>query len=286
MTVRAIGNPKSWPSNQDFVTAKGVNNIVLTGGGVIDGNGYAWPGFLNKSDSSFRPGLVSFQSTTNVLFTGINFLNSANHNLEMYSDFTEFDNITVIAPGESHNTDAVDVHGQPFYIHDSHLSVGDDNIAAHANDTLVEDCTFGTGHGASIGSVDDGYVRNVTFRGITFNGTVQAMRIKTDLGGVGYVKDCTWENLVLYGVSQTFVVTMNYSSLAGPTDMFISNITLRNITAYNGGSPGYFECLSSNPCTDFLLEDVVHHNTPGNFQCAHVYGTSTNVVPTSCVGPQ
>ncbi len=57
------------------------------------------------------------------------------------------------------------------------------------------------------------------------------MRIKTDLGGTGYVRDCTWENLVLYGVSQTFVVTMNYSQAASPhTDMFIYNITLRNIT--------------------------------------------------------
>jgi hypothetical protein len=200
---------------------------------------------------------VSFQSTTNVLFTGINFLNSANHNLgethwcsfvdwaswvapdplrslpplcwwlqrctatspRLVSCLTaslprpaaragcslrapslpstqawaslphgyclpsppspthththtttaplarpQFDNISVIAPGESHNTDAVDVHGQPFYIHDSHLSVGDDNIAAHVNDTLVEDCYFGTGHGASIGSIGNGYVQNVTFR--------------------------------------------------------------------------------------------------------------------------
>lgn len=53
VTVRAIGNPKSWPSNQDFVTAKGVNNIVLTGGGVIDGNGFAWPGGAPRANVSW-----------------------------------------------------------------------------------------------------------------------------------------------------------------------------------------------------------------------------------------
>ena len=76
--------------------------------------------------------------------------------------------------------------GSPFYIHDCTISVGDDNIAGHANDTLVEDCAFGTGHGASIGSLSSGITQNVTFRRITFNGTVQAMRVKTDVVGRGW----------------------------------------------------------------------------------------------------
>ncbi len=54
--------------------------------------------------------------------------------------------------------------GSPFYVHDSTISVGDDNIAQHVNDTIIEDCNFGTGHGASIGSIDIGYIQNVTFK--------------------------------------------------------------------------------------------------------------------------
>ena len=53
------------------------------------------------------------------------------------------------APSQcSHNTDAVDVHGEPFYIHDVNFTTGDDNIAGHANNTLVEDSYFGSGHGS------------------------------------------------------------------------------------------------------------------------------------------
>ena len=44
------------------------------------------------------------------------------------------------------------------------FTTGDDNIAGHANDTLVEDSYFGSGHGASIGSLCDSYIRNFTVR--------------------------------------------------------------------------------------------------------------------------
>ena len=41
------------------------------------------------------------------------------------------------------------------------LFEGDDNVAVHANDTLVENSYFGSGHGASIGSLCDDWLRNV-----------------------------------------------------------------------------------------------------------------------------
>jgi polygalacturonase len=56
------------------------------------------------------------------------------------------------------------VHGDPFYVHDCYFNTGDDNIAAHADNTLVENCHFGTGHGASIGSLCGDWLTNITFR--------------------------------------------------------------------------------------------------------------------------
>lgn len=40
------------------------------------------------------------------------------------------------------------MHGQPAYIHDAFISTGDDLLAFHANDTLVERMTFGRCVGA------------------------------------------------------------------------------------------------------------------------------------------
>lgn len=66
------------------------------------------------------------------------------------------------------------------------FSVGDDNIAAHASNLLVENCNFGTGHGASIGSLGGAVnLQNITFRSINFDGTTQALRIKSDPGASG-----------------------------------------------------------------------------------------------------
>ena len=78
-----------------------------------------------------------------------------NHILELGCDHCELSAITVLNPSStgacekddtcSHNTDAVDVHGDPFWIHGVNFTTGDDNVAGHANNTLVEDSYFGTG---------------------------------------------------------------------------------------------------------------------------------------------
>lgn len=41
-------------------------------------------------------------------------------------------------------------------IHDSNIAVGDDNVAIHVSNVLIENCKFGSGHGASIGSIASG----------------------------------------------------------------------------------------------------------------------------------
>ena len=63
-------------------------------------------------------------------------------------------------------------------MHDCLFDTGDDNIAAHANNTLIENCQFGNGHGASIGSLCNNWLTNITFRNIEFNGTTTGCRIK------------------------------------------------------------------------------------------------------------
>jgi polygalacturonase len=78
------------------------------------------------------------------------------------------------------------VHGSPAWVHDCHFSVGDDNLALHASDFLGERNTFGAGHGASIGSLGGAIaLSNITVRDTSFNGTTQAIRIKSDVGASG-----------------------------------------------------------------------------------------------------
>ena len=133
---------------------------------------------------NWRPRLIYLSNADNVIISNTTFINSPYHNLELYTNNTELTDLTILAPYDSPNTDGVDVHGMyvgmsaiprhltppppgsPFYIHDCYISVGDDNIAQHVNDTVIENNFFGTGHGASIGSVGIGYIQNVTFRSV------------------------------------------------------------------------------------------------------------------------
>ena len=60
-----------------------------------------------------------------------------------------------------------------------------DNIAFKAgNNSLVEHNTFGTGHGASIGSLGEKetWMKNITIKKNTFQGTTNGFRIKTVSG--------------------------------------------------------------------------------------------------------
>mmetsp|Transcript_9362 Transcript_9362/g.24172 ORF Transcript_9362/g.24172 Transcript_9362/m.24172 type:complete len:480 (+) Transcript_9362:101-1540(+) len=294
-------NRAHYNNKTDLITAHGVSHIGFRGGGVFDAQGASW--WSCRSQGCFRPRFVHSTHVSHLLMMDVTWKDSPNHVLELYADFTELAFVTVLNPpsetddvqvngtyGPSHNTDAVDVHGTPFYIHDCHFDTGDDNVAVHASDLLVEDCYFGHGHGASIGSIKDGQLENITFRNIIFNRTTAAAKIKTHPKGTGYVRNCTWENLILHEVRETLVIDMFYGHNAQneSTDLAISDITIRNVTNYGKEnpetkktvSPGYIHCQASSPCRDIRMIDVRTidvMNMP--MSCYNAYGTEHNVVP-------
>ena len=127
-------------------------------------------------------------SVVRAVIHNVTFVDPPSHCLEVYANWLEISHVSVLAPesidkddpdDESHNTDALDVHGEYMYIHHVNFTTGDDNVALHANHTLVEDSYFGTGHGASVGSCCDVWLHNLTVRNVVFNGTTAGMRIKT-----------------------------------------------------------------------------------------------------------
>ena len=99
--------------------------------------------------------------------------------------------------------DAVDVHGEPFFINDVNFTTGDDNVAVHANNTLVEDIYFGTGHGASIGSLVD---------------TTAGCKIKAHPGASGRVSGVTYEDIRKDGMVEAIDVSQCYSAKEGLWD--------------------------------------------------------------------
>jgi len=282
--ILASSDKGNWPGAPSkpthFITANKYNNLEISGNGTIDGNGAVWW----TDSSAARPNLVDFSSTTNVHFSGVTFQNSPDHTLELYSDHTELADVKILAPASSPNTDGVDVHGEPFYIHDSEISVGDDNVAVHASNLLVDKCKFGSGHGASIGSIGSGIYANITFRNISFDGTVQAMRIKTIPGATGSISNVVYQDITLKSVGEAFVIDMYYDKQPEkPTTMAISNIKFSNIQGSVTKDAGSLNCEPSSPCKAISFNNVNLTPVSSKWTCSNISGTQSSVTPATCI---
>jgi polygalacturonase len=126
--------------------------------------------------------------------------------------------VTIRAPASddpvlpSHNTDACDVKGKNILITDCDVSVGDDNFTCGGNtsDVLITNCSYGYGHGVSIGSYTSGGVSNITVINCTFHDTEAGIRIKTDRDRGGLVHDMKYLNLSMTNVGFPILIYASY----------------------------------------------------------------------------
>eukprot|EP01084_Bolivina_argentea_P082716 149769_1 len=283
-----ISTDESKFKGKDFLTIENQNNFVFEGPGTINGQGETWW----KADNG-GPKTIYAKSSTGFVVDNIKVENCPYHCLEMYTDRTEIKSVTIQNPPSSgsgtisHNTDGVDVHGQPFYIHDSTINTGDDNIAFHANDTLVSNCKFGTGHGTSIGSLSGGWLKNITVTGCSYTDTTQAIRIKVDnTAGPGKLWDVTFESLTVNKVQQTVVITEFYNNNKQANCRFqIDGVTLKDISGTQSGSEdvGIIDCQKSSPCKNIKLDNVKISGGKQEWDCQEASVSATSVSPSiSC----
>ena len=156
------------------------------------------------------------------------------------------------APDESPNTDAINLgRTKNVLITSCTISTGDDNVALVSSgeptednvteNVTVRDCTFGFGHGVSIGSYTSAGLRNITVENVTFDNTVNGIRIKSEESRGGEVRNVTYRNLSMTGVRYPIVITSWYpkwprnpaeaqpatgACLPRYADILIENVTL------------------------------------------------------------
>ena len=281
-------------SAADVFVLHDVTDVAITGGGVVDGGGAAW--WPHKGE--FRPHMVGARGVERLLIEGVTFLNPPSHCLELGATFVELAGVQIFAPPSqdapliSHSTDGFDVHGAYAYVHGVNFTTGDDDVAFHANHTLVEDSYFGTGHGASIGSLCDAWITNVTVRNVTFHATTAGARIKTKPKCAGRVWDVTYEHLTMTDVKLPFDIDMFYPGHgdAKKTTMKIERVTFLNITSTGHAFSGSFLCDEDSPCADLKFKHVhllgqktdewtCKHDKEGDACCQAASGEATDVQP-------
>jgi polygalacturonase len=205
---------------QTFISGDKLHDVAITGKGAIDGQGAAWWPFAKTAKDAKRPKMISPSNCERLLVEGITMSNSPMFHIAIGGKCRDVivRGVTIRAPASddpllpSHNTDACNVKGQNILIQDCDISTGDDNFTCGGNtsDVLITNCTYGFGHGVSIGSYTSGGVSNITVVNCTFNNTEAGIRIKTDRDRGGLVHDLKYLNLSMTNVGIPILIYASY----------------------------------------------------------------------------
>ena len=208
-TLLGSADPADYPKKTEFrapgmqalVSATGVSDLSITGGGTIDGNGESWwaearqfkdSGLLGSEHT--RPRLVVFDRCKHVVMDGLTVQNSPMWQIVPYnSDDVVMRNLRILAPEKSPNTDAIDPFSSSNVVIDHvYADVGDDDIAIKSGmvnspggdlpskNIRITNVEFHHGHGLSVGSELAGGAQNITVEHARFFGTDNGLRIKAN----------------------------------------------------------------------------------------------------------
>ena len=205
---------------ENFIAGDKLQDVAITGNGAIDGQGAAWWPYAKSDKDAKRPKMITPSSCERLLIEGITLSNSPMFHIALGGKCQDVTirRVTVRAPASddpvlpSHNSDAFNVKGRNILITGCDISTGDDNFTCGGNtsDVLITNCTYGFGHGVSIGSYTSGGVSNITVVDCSFTGTEQGIRIKTDRDRGGFVHDMKYLNLRMTNVEMPILIYASY----------------------------------------------------------------------------
>lgn len=245
------------PAN--FIGGAGLHDLAISGVGTIDGQGAAWWPYARKP-GAIRPRMIALSACERVLIERVTLTNSPMFHIAIGGQSADVTvrGVTIRAnpstdpvhPG--HNTDACDVSGRRILIEDCDVSVGDDDFTCGGgtSDVLITNCTYGYGHGVSIGSPIVGGVSNLTVVNCTFNRTEQGIRIKSDRDRGGLVQKISCLNLRMTDVGCPILIYAAYQA-TNREYRALNNLTPAIAATYprgavTGRTPVYRDIIFSN----------------------------------------
>lgn len=291
------------PGRQALLSAKNAHDITIDGGGTIDGQGESWWG--HRHDESYvRPRLIVFDHCTHVQMHNITVENSPMWQIVPYysSDLT-FRNMTVRAPQHSPNTDGIDPFSSTHVlIENVHIDTGDDDVAIKSGQPgspgpdspsqyiTIRNCNFDHGHGLSVGSEVSGGVQHVLAEHITFNGTDNGIRVKSNRDRGADISDLVYRDITLTDVKTPVLISMFYPKIpasisAAPVTRLtphFHDITLTNVKATGAVNTAIIVGLPEAPIRNLRLDNVSLSGQKGAVvEYANVTATHFVVKPAS-----
>ena len=303
------------PTVEPLIAVTNAEHVKIMGGGVIDGRGQVWWDYVKGVKNSGvlgtdhpRPMGMLIDHSKHVVVEDITVQNSGFWQIvPYYSDDLVFRNLKVLAPQRgAPNTDGIDPFSSSHIVIDHYFSsVGDDNIAIKSgaidspgpdepsHDITITDCTFEAGHGLSIGSEVSGGVQNVHAERVSFKGTDQGIRVKSNRDRGHDISNLSFKDIKMVDVRTAILISEYYPKVLpegevvaapiGRLTPFFHNIRIENVTATGSDLAGVVIGLPESPVKDMLLKNVNISAKKGmNF--AYAEATLENVTVTPVVG--
>jgi autotransporter-associated beta strand protein len=219
-TVLRMLPMSSWPSaSTPFIKGSNLHDIEINGAGTIDGQGTNWWFPLASS----RPDFIDFSGCSNTLVQNVTLQNPPTFHMMLKGNNINLtiQGITINTPASSHNTDGMDLASTNVLIQNCSINCGDDNIeiggSGVAADITISNCTFGTGHGLSIGSTTSGGVHDLLVSNCAFNGTEYGIHMKSDRDRGGLVQKLRYLSLTMTNVNFPIAIYSYYNEIGTPS---------------------------------------------------------------------
>ena len=244
----------SWPGTTTFINGTGLHDVAISGPGIIDGQGADWWEAYKADHNIGRPYFINFSgSCSNVLIENVTLQNPPTFHLMLKGNNVNLTirGVTINAPGDSPNTDGMDLASAHVWIQDCSISVGDDNIeiggsAGPAADVTITNCVFGTGHGVSLGSITSGGVHDLKVVNCSFDGTDNGIRMKSDYDRGGLAQNLRYYNLSMTNVGYPIIIYSYYNDFGTPNFITPQIAMSRPGTPLNSTTPIWRDIVISN----------------------------------------
>ncbi|XVE95966.1 hypothetical protein REPUB_Repub02eG0181100 [Reevesia pubescens] len=251
-----------------------VDNLLIEGGGNINGNGKIWWQNSCKIDKDLpckdAPTALTFYNSKNLIVQNLNIQDAQKFHVSFEKcTNVQASNLNVTAPEKSPNTDGIHItHTQNIQITNCVIGTGDDciSIVNGCQNVQAMDITCGPGHGISIGSLGSGKsmasVSGVTVDGAKLSGTTNGVRIKTWQGGSGSASNIKFQNIEMHNVTNPIIIDQNYCDQDKPckeqsSAVQVKNVLYKNIKGTSASDVAIkFDCSKSHPCQGIVLQNV------------------------------
>ncbi|OMO58556.1 Glycoside hydrolase, family 28 [Corchorus olitorius] len=275
--------PDCWPtadSRKQWLVFYRLDDMKLTGNGIIEGNGHKWwelpckphrgPNGSTLKGPCDSPAMIRFFMSSNLVVSGLRIQNSPQFHMKFDGcEGVLIEKLSISTPKLSPNTDGIHIENtKSVGIYNSMISNGDDciSIGPGCSNVDIEGVTCGPSHGISIGSLgvhnSQACVSNITVRNAMIRESDNGVRIKTWQGGTGSVSGISFENIQMENVRNCIIVDQYYclskACLNETSAVHVTDVKYKNIkgTYDVRSTPIHFACSDTVACTNITMAEV------------------------------